>query len=365
MPTTRLVLPHGRRRRTRLMRGLRAVWRDTSALWSEFRAPILTLLLVVFGGGWLYGELIVLAGYPRVPYTSLPYFILRMMVFEPPSDPPPTEPYLIIFWYVMPAVAIFIVGRGAADFVRLFFNRNERRSEWEEAVASTYRNHVIILGVGHVGLRVARALVSMGFDVVGIDVKLKPDVDAELGQLGVPMIVADGRSQQVLERAGLREAQAFIACTSSDQTNLEAVMRARDLNPDVRIVSRMWDDQFTSQMKRFMGVQAVHSASDLAAPAFAGSAIGIEITQTLHINGDDYSMIRLQVEPGSFLDGGTVGQLQESNNMDIVLHGREGTVEVQPNSNISVNGGDTLVIFARHDRVINIVERNRPPRLSS
>jgi voltage-gated potassium channel len=204
----------------------------------------------------------------------------------------------------------------------------------------------------------------MGFDVVGIDQKLKADVDEELGRLGVPMIVADGRSQQVLEQAGLRDAQAFIACTSSDQTNLEAVMRARDLNPDVRIVSRMWDDQFTSQMKRFMGVQAVHSASDLAAPAFAGSAIGIEITQTLHINGVDYSMIRLQVEPGSFLTGSTVGQLQDANEMDIVLHGRGGTVEVQPDSKVMVEGGDTLVIFARHDRVINIVERNRTQRRS-
>ncbi|MBZ0289974.1 MAG: TrkA family potassium uptake protein, partial [Anaerolineae bacterium] len=229
----------------------------------------------------------------------------------------------------------------------------------EEAVASTYRNHVIIMGVGHVGLRVARTLVGMGFEVVGIDQKVKPDVEQELNDLGVPMIVADGRSQEVLEKAGLRYAESFVACTSSDQTNLEAVMRARDLNPSIRIVSRMWDSQFAKQMKRFMDVQAVLSASDLAAPMFAGSAVGIEITQTLHINGVDYSMIRLQVEAGSFLAGGTIGELQKANDMDIVLHGRDGNVEVQPDSSVYVNGGDTLVIFARHDKVINIVERNR------
>ncbi len=359
MPSTRLVLPGGRRRRTRLWRSIRAIWRDSSALWNEFRAPILALLLLVFGGGWLYGELMALAGYTRPPYVDLPYFILRMMVFEPPTNEPPPQIYLIIFWYLMPVLALFIVGRGATDFVRLFFDRSERRSAWEEAVASTYRNHVIVLGVGHVGLRVARTLVGMGFDVVGIDQKLKPEVDAELTGLGVPLIIMDGRNPQALEKAGLSNAQAVVACTSSDQINLEVIMRVRDMNPNVRIVARMWDETYTKQMKQFMGVAAVHSASELAAPSFAGAAVGIDLTQTLHINGIDYSMIRLQVEPGSFLDSGTVGQLQEANDMDIVLHGNTGSVEVQPAESVQVHGGDTLVIFARHDRVIDIVERNR------
>jgi Trk K+ transport system NAD-binding subunit len=48
--------------------------------------------------------------------------------------------------------------------------------------------------------------------------------------------------------------------------------------------------------------------------------------------------------------------------MDIVLHGRNGQVEVQPHNDVRVHGGDVLVIFARHDRVIDIVERNRRDR---
>ncbi len=358
MPTTHLVLPHGRRRRTRWMRTLRALYRDTQALWREFRVPIGVFLLVTLGGGWLYGELYYLARGDYIQLYDRPYLMLELMILQPPGDIPP-EPELVIFWYVLPPLAIYIIGRGAVDFVRLFFNRSERRNAWEEAVASTFRDHVIILGVGHVGLRVARTLVGMGFEVVGIDSNLKQEVDNELSILGVPVIVADGRIPAVLEQAGLKYAQAFIACTSSDHINLEVVMRARDLNPDVRIVARMWDDQFSGQMQRFMGVQAVHSASDLAAPAFAGSAVGIEITQTLHIDGIDYSMIRFQVESGSFLDGGLIGQLQHDYDMDIVLHGRNGQVEVQPDNKMAVQGGDMLVLFARHDRVIDIVERNR------
>jgi Trk K+ transport system NAD-binding subunit len=337
---------------------MRAIWRDSLALWREFRVPFLTFLIATLGGGWLYGELWVRAGHDPIPYIDLPYIMLQLMILESPGSAPP-EPYLIAFWYALPVIFVYIVGRGAVDFVRLFFNRSERRDAWEEAVASTYRNHVIVLGVGHVGLRIARTLVQMGFDVVGIDAKLKPDIDAELTRLGVPMIVADGRLPATLERGGLREASALIVCTSNDQINLEVTMRARDMNPHVRIVVRMWDNQFAQQLERFMGVQAVLSASDLAAPVFAGAAVGVEITQTLHINGVDYSMIRLHVEPGSFLHGETVGQLQHDNDMDIVLHGRGDSLEVQPHNDTRVQGGDMLVIFARHDRIIDLVTRNR------
>jgi len=355
---TRLVLPRGHRRSVRVNRALRAVWRDSLALWREFRVPFLSFIIATMGGGWLYGELLVRAGYERISYIDLPLLMVQLMILESPGSAPP-EPYLVAFWYAMPPIFVYIVGRGAVDFVRLFFNRSERRDAWEEAVASTYRNHVIVLGVGHVGLRIARTLCQMGVEVVGIDQKLKPDVDAELSGLGAPLIVADGRLPGTLEKAGLRHAQALIVCTSSDQINLEVTMRARDLNPQVRIVVRMWDNTFAQQLERFMGVKAVLSASDLAAPAFAGAAIGIEIAQTLHVSGVDYSMIRLYVEPGSFMDGATIDSLQHQYNIDIVLHGAGDKMIVHPDGDIPVGPGDMLVIFARHDRIIDIVTRNR------
>jgi voltage-gated potassium channel len=358
MASARLLMPHGRRRRTRWLRSIRATLRDTMALWREFHWAIIAFVVATCGGGFLYGELWVRAGYSRLPFLDLPYIMLGLMVFQPHTDPLP-NPELMAFWYVMPLVALLILGRGAADFARLFFDRSGRRNAWEEAVASTYRNHVIILGIGHVGLRVGRTLSGMGFDVVAIDQEGKPEIDDELGELGIPLIVGDGRLAQTLEKAGLRQAQSFIVCTSSDQMNLEVIMRVRDMNPDIRIVARMWDDQYTKQMQHFMGVQAVHSTSDLAAPIFAGSAVGIEITQTLMVDGEEYSMIRVEVEPGSFLEGATIGQLQSENDMDIVLHGHAGHFEVEPHHGLVVQGGDTLVMFARHDRIIDLVERNR------
>ncbi len=347
------VLPKQRRRWMRLAR---ALWRDSSALWREFRRPTLAFLIAVFGGGWLYGELLVLAGYPRIAYLALPYMMGDLMILQNPTDIPP-EPYLIAFWYIMPLVAVYVIGQGVIDFVRLFFNRGERRSAWEEAVASTYRNHIIVMGIGHVGLRVVRALEEMGSEVVAIDLDEPGNPLPDMSELHTPLIEGDGRTPAILEKAGLRYAQALIVCTANDFLNLEVCVRAREINPTLRIVVRMWDTQLSNHIKRSLNAETL-SASDLSAPAFAGKAVGADIAPMMHIHDIAYSLIRVQIEPGSFMDGSTVAALQDDNDMDIVLYEHEDQVEVHPEGNLPVRAGDILVIFARHTQITQIVARN-------
>lgn len=367
MPDSRFATEIKRRRPWR--RDLRIVWRDTLALWLEFRIPIALFLFVVVVGGFVYGELhsfafreAINAGEEHaIPLIDRPYYMMQLMILETPGEAPP-QWYLVIFWYLLPVLFIFIAAFGAADFVHLFFNRSERQDAWREAVASTYRHHIIVFGAGHVGMRVIVELEQMGFEIVAIDASPDPGVEELLAKLRVPLLMADGRLVATLEKAGLRHAESFVACTGNDHVNLEAIMKARDMNPDVRIVARVWDDQFARQIERFMNVQTVLSSSNLAAPAFAAAALGIEITQTLNINGIDYSMVRLKVEPDSFMEGKTIGGLQQSEDMDIVLHSFDDQVDVQPSRDLAVNAGDTLVIFARHTQILSIVARNQRPQ---
>ncbi len=354
MANAHLVLPDGHRRTLRM---LRAIWRDTSALWGEFRRPILAFLIATLGGGWLYGELLVLAGYPRVPYIDLPYMMVLLMILQSFGEIPP-EPYLIAFWYVMPLVALYVIGQGVIDFGRLFFNRGERRAAWEEAVASTYRNHIIVMGIGHVGMRVVRALKDMGSEVVAIDMDEPDNPLADMTGLHTPLIEGDGRTPATLDKAGLRYAEALIICTANDFLNLEVCVRAREINPKLRIIVRMWDTQLSNHIKHSLNAETL-SASDLAAPAFAAMAVGAQVAPMMHIRDESYSLIRLQIEPGSFMDGSTIAALQDENDMDIVLFERDDQVEVHPEGALPVRAGDSLVIFARHTHIMQIVARNR------
>ena len=347
------------RRQSRQVRVLRVGWHDTRALFREFRKPLAVFFFAIIAGGYIYMHLnnTYTANEP-LNFVDMPYIMLALMVLEA-SIEVPKQPYLIIFWYLMPLLAVYIVGRGAADFLRLFIDREQRRSAWEVAVAATFKRHIIVVGVGHTGMRIVRELTQMGFEVVAVDVGADKDAQDSLHEVDVPLIAGDGRLVNVLELAGLSRANAVVVATSDDHVNLEVTMRVRDMNPEVRLVTRMWDRRLAGQIKRFFNVEVL-SASDLAAPAFAGAAVGAEITQNLHIAGEEYSMIRLVVRQGSFLDGQPVGGIQESEGVDIVLLHRpgHGAPDVHPSGDVQVRGGDTLVLFAHHDRITELIGRN-------
>src|SRR5690606_40083483 len=87
----------------------------------------------------------------------------------------------------------------------------------------------------------------------------------------------------VLEAAKIHRADALLALTSVDTTNLEATLYARSVRPDLRTVLRLYDDDFAKAVYRTL--RAAHpdaltrsrSVSHLAAPAFAGGLMGRQI----------------------------------------------------------------------------------------
>jgi len=359
VPTTvesRLARP---RKRSRVARRFRATLLHARALLREFRLPLVAFLLITLGGGFLYGELYRNIRGEFIPLVDRPYIILQLMLLEAPEAVPPELP-LVAFWYALPVVFIVLVGLGAADFLDLFFNRDENRDRWGEALAMTFKKHVIVLGAGHIGLRVVRDLHDMGLEVAVID--LGPDDLAQdsLQRMSVPVILGDARSTATLELAGLEHAGVFVVCTHDDRLNLEVAMKVRELRSDIRVVARVWDQGLGRRMEQFEMVDAVLSAADLAAPAFAGAALGIEITQTLRIRGDEYSTVRFEVRQGGPLQGMTVAELEAKEKLEVVLVGNDAGTRVDPPGDQRLDAGDEVVIFARHDRVLDVVNRNRP-----
>lgn len=350
-----------RRRRLRAgLRRIRALRHHVVAVLREFRAPLLSFFLVTVVGGFVYGELhrVARPGEPGIPLIDRPYVMVQLMVLEAPGQVPP-EWYLVLFWYALPAVFLLLVGLGAADFVDLFFNRDDERDAWSEALAMTYRKHTIVLGAGHVGLRVVRDLHDMGVEVVVVDHEPSADALEVLKNLGVPIVRGDGRRRSALDGARIEDAAAFVACTANDQVNLQAAGRARKANPHARIVTRMWDVELADHMIETGQIDQVLSAADLSAPAFAGAAAGLDITQTLTVAGVEYSTLRIEVAPGSPLDGSTVGALEKEHEMEVVLHRRGEESAIDPHPEVRVGAGDDVVLFARHQRILEIVEESR------
>ena len=136
-------------------RTVHASWRDSWVLLREFRWPLAAFLLAIFGGGTLYFLLARTSGELETPQNIAEsvYLVLALVFLQPINEFPQTW-YLEFFYFLMPLVGIGILAQGVADFGVLFFNRRARTKEWEMAVASTFTNHIILIGLGHLGFRV-------------------------------------------------------------------------------------------------------------------------------------------------------------------------------------------------------------------
>ncbi|MGW3626795.1 NAD-binding protein [Streptomyces sp. NPDC000880] len=99
-------------------------------------------------------------------------------------------------------------------------------------------------------------------------------------RLGVPLLLEDAVAPGVLEQARIPQSKSLLVLTREDSGNLDIVMAAREINPQIRAVMRLYDDDFAATVSRTMrasypdALTRSRSVSALAAPSFAAAMMG-------------------------------------------------------------------------------------------
>lgn len=126
--------------------------------------------------------------------------------------------------------------------------------------------HVVIAGCGRVGSGLARDIAHEGFHVTVIDEN--PDAFYQLGEnFPGDMIIGTALEWDVLRRARVKEAAAFVACTDGDNTNLviaQIAKRKWDINC---VVARVFDP-LRAELFAKQGMNIVCPTRDLRAALF-------------------------------------------------------------------------------------------------
>lgn len=157
---------------------------------------------------------------------------------------------------------------------------------------------VIVCGLGHIGYRAATLLARLGVEVAVVCRPTRDEWIRAVEAAGGLVIVGDARDPALLAKAGLATCDAVIAATDSDVVNLEVALDARRARADVAIVVRMFDATLAEEVEHALSVRRALSVSSLAAPAFAGAAIGDHVRGVLSF-GDERFVLG---EPGSAAD---------------------------------------------------------------
>jgi Trk K+ transport system NAD-binding subunit len=226
--------------------------------------------------------------------------------------------------------------------------------------------HVIVVGAGDIGHRVAGGLHDLGFDVALVDRDPAARGVAFARNLGLPVVIGDAPSERILRRAGVDSAIALVTATSSDIVNLETALGARAMRgDDLRIVLRLFDDDLARRVGENLGGNVVScSVSYLAAPAFAVAMLEHKVLRTIAVGRHVLVIADVRVDPGSRLIGERVADLERerlSRVLALAEPGKARWFDWSPPRDRRLQAGDRLIVLATRAGLSTFLAGNRPP----
>jgi Trk K+ transport system NAD-binding subunit len=217
--------------------------------------------------------------------------------------------------------------------------------------------HVVLIGLGTVGMRVLEALRAIR-DVVVIEVDDDGRYTSQARALGVPVVIGDATLPQTLDLVNLDEASAVAVLTSDDLTNVDIALAIRERlsfgNRQRPTVLRLFDRQLAESVERSFGFRHVRSTAALAAPWFVGAALGLDVLDTFYVDRQPFLLARLTVAVGGGLEGRAMSDLSGRTRV-IALHRVDGELEHPPRRDTIFAAGDAAYLVGPYEELLHVL----------
>ena len=126
-------------------------------------------------------------------------------------------------------------------------------------------NHVIVVGMGQVGVRLCAFLKSLHVPVIGVERDPSAPFLPLARQLGIPVFIGDGTERAVLERLGLARSRALAAVGSNDLDNIAVAVATVAVSPSTRVLLRAGEQEAISETRSLLPLGVIRDVNELAA----------------------------------------------------------------------------------------------------
>ena len=290
---------------------------------SPFEALYLTIVTVTTVG---YGDIVPLNPSGRI-------FSIFLILFGVGT-----------FLYGLSVLIGFLVGGEIKDITEAVRMRKEIKGK---------KGHIVVLGYGTIGANVVERLNKENKDFVVIE-KDGSKVE-ELKQNRIWVVQGDATIEETLKEANIKEASGLISALATDADNLIACLAAKDLNRDLRIVSRVTRRE---NIERFLqlGVNKIILPEYIGGLRMVDALLKPRLIKHFGIIGISESAIELDDITVSELSDFVGKSLEEANipeKYDIVLAAieREGELIIPPKAEDRIEAGDTLILIGKREGI--------------
>ena len=279
---------------------------------------------------------------------------------------------LRLFAALMMFAGVTITALLVAFIADLLLSRRFVRSATRRRVHHL-RNHVIVIGLSALGMRVVTDLSAAGYDVAVIERDENNRFLSSAAELDVPVIFRDATLGQTLESARVDRARAVAVVTRDDMVNIEIGIVLREMlgprvmpkvnRPEVPLVLRVYDRTLGFAVAQRFGFENVRSTVQLAAPWFIGAAMGLQVLETFSVGQRSFMVGAMHVAAGSELDGMLMFELSTQTRV-IAITRRDAPVKLSPRRDARLRAGDTVYVVGPYRELLDTLRKGQPPEQS-
>ncbi len=146
-------------------------------------------------------------------------------------------------------------------------------------------DHVVVVGLGQVGLRLCMLLRECGISVVAIDDQPDGENVGHARRHGLPVVIGRGADPSLLRRLSLDRAMGLAAVTSDDLQNIRVTLAARSESHDLRVVLRAGSGAVGGETRSLERLGHVRDVHRIGAVYIAGVALGSAAAHVV-VDGD-------------------------------------------------------------------------------
>ncbi len=207
------------------------------------------------------------------------------------------------------------------------------------------KKYFILAGYGDVGRSIAQVLGNAHVSFVVIDKN-----EAKLKDRGFDYVAGDATDEEILKRAGIRNASTVIIVLNDDADIIFTTLIARNINPHCIILARANTTKSIDKIYR-AGADYVASLSIVAGQMLAHIALGHEEETITMLEG--LEIVRHHVTSGSPLVGKTIADAKIRSRIGCTIIGIEEngktTTDIDPS--MTIREGMTLAIIGNSEQI--------------
>jgi monovalent cation:H+ antiporter-2, CPA2 family len=297
---------------------------------------------------------------------------------------------------LQPMLAAMIVSMLAAPFVIAASDRivlRLSRAEWMQRALELHRiavqsieteRHVVIVGYGRNGQRLARLLDAEGLRYIALD--LDPERVREAAAAGDTVVFADALRREALVAAGITRAAAVVLTFADAAAAVRMLAHVHDLNPSLPVIVRARDEADIAPLTAAGASEVVPEAfeSGLMLASHTLVWVGVPLSRVMRrvsqVRGERYGLLRglfqgrdeldadagaqlhsVTLEPGARAIGKTLAELElDSLGVQVRAVRRRGTkAKLDAASAGPLESSDVVVLLGAPEALAEAEERLR------